>query len=73
MGRIKSTTIKRTAKQLVDEMPESFTKDFDDNKKALGNTMPSKKMRNKIAGQITRIKKNTKKIINDDGRVRNDN
>ncbi len=73
MGRIKSTTIKRTAKQLVDEMPESFSKDFDKNKKALGHTMPSKKMRNKIAGQITRIKKNTKKIIDEDGEVKNDN
>lgn len=65
MGRIKSTLVKRTAKQLVEKTPESFSKEFDQNKKALGNLMPSKKIRNKIAGQITRINKNAKKLIND--------
>jgi len=65
MGRIKTTLVKRTSKQLVDESPDIFTKEFDSNKKALGKTMPSKRMRNMIAGYITRIKKNTKKIIDE--------
>lgn len=35
-----------------------FEEAFDHNKKALGNnTMPSKKMRNKIAGYISRLKR----------------
>ena len=63
MGRIKSTLTKRTSKQLVENSPESFEKTFEENKKALGRTVPSKKMRNKIAGYVTRIKKNTKNII----------
>ena len=65
MGRIKTSLIKRTSKQLVEETPESFSKDFEQNKKSLGNTMPSKRIRNMVAGYIARIKKNTKKIIND--------
>ena len=63
MGRIKSTLVKRTAKELVQKSPESFSEDFNNNKKSLGKTMPSKRIRNMIAGQITRIKKNTHKII----------
>ena len=64
MGRIKSKLIKRTARQLVEKTPESFDKEFNTNKKALGNnTVESKKTRNKIAGYISRIKKNSKKLI----------
>ena len=32
-----------------------FTKDFNHNKKLLGNLMPSKKIRNKIAGYLARL------------------
>ena len=66
MGRIKSTLTKRTSRQLLEKSPESFDKTFEGNKKALGNTLQSKKMRNKIAGYIARLKKNTKNIIDDD-------
>ena len=65
MGRIKSTLIKRTSRQLIKNSPESFGKEFEQNKKVLGRTLPSKKVRNKIAGYVARIKKNTKKIIDD--------
>ena len=54
MGRIKSTLIKRTSKQLVNS-ESAFNESFDNNKKILGCTMPSKKMRNKIAGYIARV------------------
>jgi len=66
MGRVKSTLIKRTANQLVKRTPDSFNKDFENNKKSLGHTMPSKRLRNMIAGYITRLKKNTKTIINEE-------
>ena len=65
MGRIKSTLIKRSSRQLIENSDESFGKTFEENKKALGSTLPSKKMRNKIAGYIARIKKNRKTIIDD--------
>ena len=63
MGRIKSTLIKRTSRQLIEKAPESFTESFDDNKKALGNDLPSKRLRNKVAGYVGRLKRQTKKII----------
>ena len=65
MGRIKQTLIKRTSRQLIENSNESFGKTFEENKKALGNTLSSKKMRNKIAGYVARVKKNTKTIIDD--------
>jgi len=63
MGRIKSTLVKRTSRQLIAQSPESFDKTFEGNKKALGSILPSKRTRNKIAGYIARINKNTKTII----------
>ena len=56
MGRIKSTLIKRTSRELL-KKGEKFSEDFDENKKILSNSMPSKKIRNKIAGYIARLKK----------------
>ena len=48
--------VKKAAKQLHASDVE-FTTDFEENKKILGNTMPSKSTRNKIAGYIARIEK----------------
>jgi len=56
MGKIKTKLIKKTSKNLMKEGIE-FTKDFEKNKKILGNTMPSKKIRNQIAGYLVRLKK----------------
>ena len=56
MGRIKSTLVKRTAKKLIEEK-DLFSTDFEKDKKILGRLMPSKSIRNKIAGYISRLKK----------------
>ncbi len=56
MGKIKSKLIKRTAETFIKKGVE-FHENFDENKKVLKNTMPSKKVRNQIAGYISRIKK----------------
>ena len=56
MGKIKGKLVKRTAKSLTAEGIE-FGPDFEKNKKVLGNTMPSKKIRNQLAGYYARIKK----------------
>jgi len=55
MGRIKSTLTKRTAEKLMKE--QEFTPNFEENKKILGKTIPSKRMRNVMAGYITRLMK----------------
>ncbi len=59
MGRIKSTLIKRTARNLLKES-SSFSSEFEKDKKILVDTMPSKKVRNKIAGYIARLKRREK-------------
>lgn len=56
MGKIKSKLIKRTAEILIKKGIE-FSEDFKKNKQILKDTMPSKKIRNQIAGYISRIKK----------------
>lgn len=61
MGRVKTTLVKRTARDLLKE-ENIFTKDFNRNKKVLGNTLPSKRIRNMIVGYIARIKKRQKEI-----------
>ena len=65
MGRIKSGVVKRTTRKLLEKTPESFDKTFEKNKKSLGSYLPSKKVRNKIAGYLARIKKRTKNLIDD--------
>ena len=55
MGKIKSKLIKRTARVIVENKIEYYT-DFEKNKKILKNTMPGKKIRNQIAGYLTRLK-----------------
>jgi len=56
MGKIKSKLIRRTANTLLKKEIE-FTESFEENKNIIGNTMPSKKIRNQIAGLLAKIKK----------------
>ncbi len=62
MGRIKTMLIKRTAHKLVATHKPAFKKDFDENKKVVARyaEIPSKKLRNAIAGYITRLMKREK-------------
>ncbi len=56
MGKIKTRLVKRTARTLFGkDFP--FTEDFAENKKILGMDMPSKKIRNQIAGYLSRLKR----------------
>lgn len=56
MGRIKSALVKRTAKALM-KGENKFDETFSNNSRILKNSMPSKRLRNKIAGYVTRINK----------------
>ncbi|MEK6917972.1 MAG: 30S ribosomal protein S17e [Nanoarchaeota archaeon] len=57
MGKIKSKMIKRSAKEFK-EKKLPFGTDFERNKKVLGsNTMPSKKIRNQLAGYLVTLSK----------------
>lgn len=60
MGRVRPTYIKRLAKDLVTANPDKFSEDFDENKEELKDTeeFNSKKLRNRVAGYIVRVKQN---------------
>jgi len=60
MGKIKSKLIRRSSKTFLEKGIE-FDEDFEKNKKILGNTMPSKKLRNQMAGFLAREMKQKKK------------
>lgn len=59
MGRIKTTLTKRTAISLFNSDKEAFKQDFDSNKKVVSAKLDvtSKKLRNIIAGYVTRLAK----------------
>ncbi len=63
MGRIKSIMVKRAARQLL-ERENSFSSDFTRNKRLLNDTMPSKPIRNRIAGYMARLLKTNSLKIN---------
>ena len=54
MGRIKSKMIKNAAREMLAKN-NTFSASFENNKKLLRDTMPSKSTRNKIAGHIARL------------------
>jgi small subunit ribosomal protein S17e len=62
MGRIKTKLVKRAGRELMKEHPTEFKKSFTDNKKLVDKfaDVKSKKIRNVIAGYVTR-KSRTKK------------
>jgi len=62
IGRIKTVLIKRISKELVKEHGEEFTVDFDKNKVVLKKytNIASSKMRNTIAGYVSRLIKQSK-------------
>jgi ribosomal protein S17E len=62
MGRIKSKLVKRTGRELLRE-ENVFSDNFENNKLVLKDVvMPSKKIRNQLAGYIIRIKKKDSKV-----------
>lgn len=62
MGRIKTRLIKRTGNEILNKHNNKFTTDFKKNKNNLLEVaeISSKKLRNSIAGYITRLVKQQK-------------
>lgn len=59
VGRIKTKLVKRVTMQLIEKHSDKLKDNFEDNKKILSKLVdfPSKKIRNIIAGYVTRIMK----------------
>ncbi|KAL4475533.1 hypothetical protein ABPG72_009222 [Tetrahymena utriculariae] len=63
MGRVRTKTVKRAAKSLIEHYYSKLTNDFHFNKKILSEVaqVPSKRLRNKIAGFATHLMKRIQK------------
>ena len=55
MGNVRTEKVKRVARELFRRYPNRFTADYEQNKEILTSlvNLPSKKLRNMIAGYIT--------------------
>lgn len=64
MGKVRPLYIKRTARQLLETYSDRFTENFDENKKAVAEltNIKSKRVRNRVAGYITRLVKRKRKL-----------
>jgi len=62
MGRVRPRYIKSLGEKLLEMYPERFTDNFEENKKAVAELadIPSKTVRNRVAGDITRLVKRRK-------------
>ena len=58
MGKVRTDTIKRISRELLKRFPDRFTGDFESDKQMVNELVitPSKRLRNRIAGYITRLK-----------------
>lgn len=57
MGKVRTKLVKRIARELLERYPDLFTRDFNTNKQLVSKLaiIPSKKLRNQIAGYITHL------------------
>ena len=64
MGRVKTQLIKRTTWEIYEKYGSAFKQDFNENKQILKQyaEVPCKKLRNSIAGYITRLVKRKQEI-----------
>jgi len=62
MGRIKTQLIKRTTKEIMRKHKDKVKTNFEENKKVVeeNSDVSSKKLRNVIAGYMTRLKRHDK-------------
>ncbi|HUS50333.1 MAG TPA: hypothetical protein VMZ91_09215 [Candidatus Paceibacterota bacterium] len=59
MGKIKPKLVRKSANVLLNSGIE-FSENFKENKKILGDSMPGKKIRNQMAGLLSKLKKQQK-------------
>ena len=62
MGRIKTQLIKRTTKEIMVKHKDKVKEDFNENKKVVkkNTDITSKKLRNVVAGYMSRLKRHDK-------------
>jgi len=61
-GKVRTELVKKIARELVKRFPDKFTTDFETNKKLVESltNISSTKLRNRVAGYITRLQNQKK-------------
>jgi small subunit ribosomal protein S17e len=74
VGKVRTEMVKRLSIELIEKYPKSFNTEFDQNKKFLTelNVGVSKKMKNKVAGYVTRVVKSDLMAVEYEGEVEPD-
>jgi small subunit ribosomal protein S17e len=57
LGKVRTDAVKKISREMIKRYPDRFTTDFEENKKSLEPLLviPSIRLRNRIAGYITRL------------------
>ena len=58
LGKVRIDTVKRTSRELLRRYPDRFSGEFESDKQAVNELVitQSKRLRNRIAGYVTRLK-----------------
>jgi len=58
LGKVRTDTVKKASRELLRRFPERFSGDFESDKQVVNALVitPSKRLRNRITGYITRLK-----------------
>ncbi len=64
MGKVRTIIVKRTARKILEMFPDRVSLSFEENKKLVSEVVnvPSKKLRNQIAGYLTHLVKIRRKM-----------
>jgi len=64
LGRIKTAQIKRVTHELIELYGDRFRDNFEENQQIVGSLVstPSKKLRNKITGYVTKLVKKKREV-----------
>ncbi len=64
MGKVRTIIVKRTARKILEMFPDRVSLSFEENKKLVSEvvSVPSKKLRNQIAGYLTHLVKIRRKV-----------
>jgi len=59
LGKVRTETVKRIARDLLERHPDKFTVDYEANKQVVDQIVDSrsKRLRNRISGYVTGLKK----------------
>ena len=58
MGKVRIASVKKVARELIEQYPDRFSTNYESNKVAMANVVDAKtkRLRNRIVGYVTRLK-----------------